>query len=60
MEKYVNVKDKFGVKIGSWALKYCPGIVSCRYCFNIVNFATVKGVLIFHSESDKHRPGSWH
>ena len=58
VEQYLKVKYKFGVKITSWALKHCPGIVSCRYCFTTVDFAKVKGQLITHGESDKHRQGS--
>ena len=55
IDQYVEKKDKYCVRIGAWAIKHFPGIASCRCCFTIIDFAKVKGSMIGHSESNKHR-----
>ena len=48
-------KDKYGVKIGAWAVKHSPGIATYGYYFTTINFTKGKDPLVSHSEFNKHR-----
>ena len=55
LTQYLEKKDKYGVKVGTWALPHRPGIARCRHCHSEHCFE--KGVvkLTNHSETVKHR-----
>ena len=55
VDQYLEAKDKFGVRIGSWVVKHSLGILSCRYCSTKIDFSKGIGPLLKHSESNKHR-----
>ena len=49
--------DKFGVKIGSWAVETSQGYFKCQICTpsKILSFKKGKKDLLQHSESERHR-----
>ena len=49
--------DKFGVKIGSWAVETSPGYFKCQICTpsKILSFKKGKKDLLQHSESERHQ-----
>ena len=60
LEKYINVVDKNGQKIGEWAEDKGDSKASCKICREggggaIINFKKGKDPLIDHSDTEKHR-----
>ena len=56
LESYLEVKDKFGQQVKSWAIQLQPGIAGCSLCPSVnISFKKGKGALIQHSETMKHR-----
>ena len=60
LTKYLNDKDKHGVKIKDWATQVAPGMAECKVCVPVarVKFEKGKKELFNHSESAKHRKNS--
>ena len=55
LAKYFDVQDKYGVRVGDWAMQAAPGVASCSICPDVrVKFGKGKEVLTRHSESDRH------
>ena len=55
LSNYVDIKDKYGVRVGDWAVQAKPGMVRCQVCPNAVfSFSKGKEKLIRHSENQKH------
>ena len=56
LDKYLDGKDKNGVKIGSWAVQIGPGIAECRICLPQRRITFMKGLgdLTRHSETEFH------
>jgi len=57
LTKYLNDKDKHGVKIKAWATQVAPGMAECNVCVPVarVKFEKGKKELFNQSESAKHR-----
>ena len=55
--KYLEEKDKNGVKVSSWAVQIAPGVAECRVCVPTrrIQFKKGKNELTRHSETEKHR-----
>ena len=52
LDRYHDVRNRFGVKVGSWATSIKPEAAGCRNCLNT---CIALKQLIAHSESSKHR-----
>ena len=53
----MEVKDKFGVRVGDWAEQVSSGHFKCKFCapLKVLSFGHGKKDLTQHSESVKHR-----
>ena len=53
---YSEARDKYGVKVGSWAVQKSPGMAECKLCPDTtIKFLKGKVGLTQHSEGSKHR-----
>ena len=57
LKKYENVRDKYGVTVGSWAVQTAPSYFQCTICIptKTLCFKQGKCELTKHSESKRHR-----
>lgn len=57
LTRYINDKDKHGIKVGEWAEQVSPGYFRCKVCVPAKDlcFKPGRNELFKHSESDKHR-----
>ena len=56
VEKYQDLKDIFGQKVGDWAVQANPSHANCKYCVGtVINFKAGKQKLLDHSQTKKHQ-----
>ena len=57
LTNFLNDTDKYGQKVGDWALQAGDGLFKCKICLpsKTLSFQQGKKELIKHSESVKHR-----
>lgn len=56
LDTYIEVQDKFGIKVGTWATKLNPGKAGCKFCPGVsLDFRKGRCQLTTHSESQRHR-----
>ena len=56
LSTYSECRDKFGVRVGAWAVQKAPGEAECKICpGSKLTFNRGKTNLIQHSETKKHR-----
>ena len=59
VDKYKDISDKNGEKVGRWSIQLGPGVACCKFCPNTsINFSKGKLALIQHSETKKHLTNS--
>ena len=54
LDRYLQMKDKNNVSVGSWAKSREPGVATCKVCDCSVDFRQGGRCLIKHSETSKH------
>lgn len=56
LSAYSGCRDKYGVRVGAWAVQKAPGVAGCQICPGaMLTFNRGKSNLIQHSETKKHR-----
>ena len=54
LDRYLEMKDKNNVSVGSWAKSREPGVATCKVCDCPVDFRQGGRCLTKHSETSKH------